>query len=305
MPIDITKQFTLPRSTTGPAFSVAPAVVLGEHGTHWTAVQQMALDALHLLAGRHGTEACAWFCVIAPPTSQEGESRLGLIFLWDSEADGEHIATLHEALRASGAPWTSAGLRPLPRRAFPSLALRQGGSLQLWVQGRTSMNAPRLEIDDGDLLQTRTSVAEAEQDDFLGGLEHASAITPEQQAFDADPIETYKVVFALSVCERIIESDGEVTETEVEFLRRVFPQPRLHAMGLTDRVRFLGLRMRAAAALVEHLDDDAKLGLMGLFWRAGQSDGHVAREERSILRDAAAQLHLDWDVVEAYLRDLW
>ena len=80
---------------------------------------------------------------------------------------------------------------------------------------------------------------------------------------------------------------------------------KIVSLGLQDRVRFLQLRQTAGDDLALAMPHDERLALMGLFWRAGQSDGFVDGNELQILQQSAAQLQLGWDEVEAYLRNIW
>jgi len=304
MAIRVDIQFHLPATTTGPAFSTLPVGVLGSDGQDWRGVQEATLRALGDLSREHGIDAVAWSCAVLPHQSEETHGhRLGVVFAYTGEARDAHVATLAAGL---GEGWSSEGFRAIPRRAFPSLALQEGAAYQLWVEGRRGLSAPRLVVDEGELLQTRLAAGTAKAEDFLPDVLHALGVTtPSPQSGGDDSLEAYKVVFALSVCERILEADGEIAEPEVEFLRRVFPTARLERLGLLDRIRFLSLRQEAASELTAHMTHDARLTLMGLFWRAGQSDGDVDATELQILRDAASQLHLDWDEVEAYLHEIW
>jgi len=70
-------------------------------------------------------------------------------------------------------------------------------------------------------------------------------------------------------------------------------------------VKFLLLRQHAGDTLATAMPHGEKLALMGLFWRAGESDGAVEPVQLQILEAAAFQLQLDWSEVEIYLRGIW
>ncbi len=306
MPVSVTSELPLPQIRMGPAFSIPPEAILGDDGHDWRAVEIAALAALQRLPDTIDT-AVAWFCEVSPTDDDDAQRpRLGLVFTLGSEGLEAAAAALHEALSEYSPAWNYEGIRSLPRRAFPSLGSRGGAIFHLWVLGRRGTTAPRLVIEDGELLRTRVLSREVDPADLLDGVDEAVGVDEAGIGTDGGRmLDAYKLVFALSVCERILESDGQISEGEEEFLRRTFPQARLERLGLHDRIRFLLLRQHAAAELAASMPEDEKMVLMGLFWRAGQSDGHIGPVELQILQDAAAQLHLDWSEVETYLRDLW
>jgi uncharacterized tellurite resistance protein B-like protein len=304
MAISVDTEFRLPEALTGPAFSVDARSVLGPE-RDWRVLQEDVLAALCRLSEAHGHDGVAWFCSLARPEASKAEQRLGLVVSWDGSVGDEESATVLGALRGTGGNWKSEGLRAIPRRAFPSVALKEGFSYQLWVEGRRGLSVPTLQFEDDDLLQARTALDDVVPDAFLPRVIHAVGVRVPPRDQDIDPLEVHKMVFALSVCERLIEADGVVSEGEIEFLRRVFPPRRLERHGLQDRVKFLLLRQNAGDELAMGMPHGEKLSLMGLFWRAGQSDGSVDPIQLQILQDAASQLQLDWDEVEAYLRGIW
>jgi uncharacterized tellurite resistance protein B-like protein len=281
--------------------------VLGASGRDWAALQRHLVDALAQLSEQHGRDGVAWVCAVPPAhAGDDARWRLGALFAFPGDVGEAHVATLEAALRRSGAAWRGEGIRAIPRRAFPTLAVSEGAVYHLWVAGRGGVTEPRLVVDeDGDLLQTRVAATAANREDYLEGALHAVAVDVARPPPAEDSLEACKVVFALSVCERILEADGHVDDAEVEFLRRTFPPRRLEALGLQDRLAFLLVRQKAAEVLAHELSPTDKLALMGLFWRAGQSDGSLDGAELQILRDTAVALRVEWDEVETYLRDLW
>jgi len=303
MAISVDTEFRLPAALTGPAFSVDARIILGPN-REWRVLEEQVLGALWRLSEAHGHDGVAWFCALAPDGSG-GAQRLGLLVSWDGPVGDEEADTLLAALRATGVNWRSEGHRAIPRRAFPCVALKEGFTYQLWVEGRRGLSVPTLAFEDDDLLQARTALEAADPTSFPPRVIHAVGIHVPHQDEEIDPLEMHTVVFALNVCERLIEADGVVSEGEIEFLRRIFPPRRLERFGLQDRVKFLLLRQNAGEALARTMPHGEKLSLMGLFWRAGESDGAVDPVQLQILQDAAFQLQLDWEEVESYLRGIW
>ncbi len=292
MAIDVKHTLRLPACWAGAAFTT-PAVTQA-----WRGVQDRALDALHALSSTHDRDAAAWFCSVGAPDGP----RLGALFVSDTEPTPAHRETLQEAL---GSSWEGAGQRALPRRAFPGLAVILGTPYALWTRGVTDLRSGRLVLHEGELLPTRILARDAELRDFPVGALHAQ-VAPVGAEIDGAPrIEVLKVVFAMNVCERMAEADGELVAEELDFLQRAFPPERLRELGLHDRLRFLALRHVAGPELARALSDDEKLGLMGLFYRAGHADGVLDEAELRILREAADQLQLAPEEVDAYLEHIW
>jgi len=210
MAISVDTEFRLPAALTGPAFSVDARAVLGPD-RQWRVLQEHALTALSRLSETHGHDAVAWFCALARPDGSGAVQRLGLVVSWDGPVGDAEANTLLATLRGTGASWRSEGRRAIPRRAFPSVALKEGFSYQLWVEGRRGLSIPTLAFEDDDLLQARTSVEDADSTFFPPRIIHAVGIRVPHQDQDSDPLEVHKMVFALNVCERMIEADGVVS----------------------------------------------------------------------------------------------
>lgn len=125
---------------------------------------------------------------------------------------------------------------------------------------------------------------------------------------ESDP-ELLTFVFTFHVVDRILNADGRLEGSEIDWLVDLFPHDSLYDRGLIDdddalTERYDELLEEALAHLPEHLNDDAKAALIQTFFESALADGSYEPREAQMIAYACQLLGIPADRIHDALPEV-
>jgi uncharacterized tellurite resistance protein B-like protein len=204
-------------------------------------------------------------------------------------------------------PWRAEGVRHIPNEATPIVCAQENVLWHVWhvEDSQTVVRFYGLDAD-RELVMRCEPASETDPSVFPSALHHALGIRTQIPHENAPSlIEMMKVAWTLDMAERVIEADGYAHDTELELLQRTFSPRRLAALGLVDRASCVRLRTLARVELSTLTTLHEKHSLLGLLFRIAQADGKVVDTELDVLKLAAMELDVPWDIAQQYMLQQW
>ncbi len=302
MPIELETTVSVPRTSEAClAFSVHASVLLSDP-RGWLALQRVAADALihSQLAG--AIDAAALFSIRKGLSDDGGAvSLISLLFVCDGELTG--LDAIHSVIDDSGLAWSSDGVQEIPDDAFPSLAFVHGALHQVWLSSPAGPASLSIGWREEGPIVIKTIAKDAAASAFLPMVRHAKVVPGDRKKQVHSREERMKAAFAIRVCERIMDADGQRDAAEV-FITKTFNERLLRSLDLLDDSTLDSLYDDARAELRDGIGSEDKLGLMGLFYRVCQADGFIDDRELMVLFEAGAQLGLTREQIDDYIQNV-
>ncbi len=173
-----TVHFDVTPAHVGLAFSTGARELL--HGRPWVAVQSTWAQGMAAFHERTGHPIQARFATFRGLDRYNQETTLvGVWFVFPfQECTEADLTPLYDAMRASEARYTGAGLQAVPHLSFPSLVMTDGTLYQVWLQEEPEPVVMQLawEADDASVGFVGFEAPDLGDDDFLPGIAHARVI---------------------------------------------------------------------------------------------------------------------------------
>ena len=122
-------------------------------------------------------------------------------------------------------------------------------------------------------------------------------------------LEVLALAFARHVLDDLALADRERTAEELALIERICPPERMRAAGLVDAdgrftPAWTEARAQALERLPNELSHEGKMGLLTTFFEMCVVDGHIDRDEGSILFQTATLLGIRPSELDAHLDTL-
>ena len=124
-----------------------------------------------------------------------------------------------------------------------------------------------------------------------------------------EELERLRTAFVIDMTKRVIDADGKVVFSEIQFWSQLFPSSKLKELGfIDDENRFtdalLDAQMEAAVRLAAELDDEDKFAIIDVLHGACMADNIADEEEVEVVREAARILGITEDRLQSHIQAL-
>ncbi len=305
MSVAIEREVYLSGGDTALAFSVDAKRTLEPGGPGWTNVLAAITEIAGRLLTEHGHETIAYVGE-GSGISEDAPRLMVYLSCVDTITDAD-VDAATRYFSETDLPWRPEGVRRISPEVTPIVCAQEGELWHVWhvEDSQTVVRFYGLDVDQELALRCEPA-SETDPRVFPAVLRHALGIRTQLPQENAPSlIEMMKVAWTLDMAERVIEADGYAHDTELELLQRTFSPRRLAALGLVDRASCVRLRTLARVELATLTTLNEKHSLLGLLFRIAQADGKVVDPELAVLKLAAAELDVPWDIAQQYMLQQW
>ena len=276
-------------------------------GRTWSELQQLAalvVGPFHAASGLVTQVGFGWRIALDRKNTRHTQGTL--YFVFDGPATSGHLDTLEFAVQALDKGFGHATIERVPANGALAVIAADGGCCAVWTRDVTGGEpwVRRLESIDGRVRAVVTDAADLGPNDVWDGIGQVIGIPPTYGVAEQEA-ERMRLAFALWFTDRIVEADGVVQASEVEFVESLFPSDLLERLGLDELSMREEYFVAARELLPVQLGHHDKLGLIGLFFSACYSDGTLDAREMRVLKEAGEMLGLTKEEVVKYLRRFW
>ena len=303
MSIVIEGEVALPLNPNCFLFAARPEDLLQNRS--WLEVQKLAIPVLEEFHGTCGIDTTLWFGhQVEVNRFNRERSYVTMMFVFDGLSSRQDLKTIETKVKGTNISWSPGTMTPLPRQAFPSLTVKSGKVYQVWIRTDDGPRSGYMTFADEQVKIRFYTPAAVDSTHFVRMIRHIEGTRQQLRRPDIQ-LERLKMAFALRISERIVEADGKVVESEVEFLEQTFPIDLLDNMGLTDAHALQTAWEQSCEQLPTLLGYHEKLAMIGIFFAACHSGGRLAKEKMRVVKDAAELLGLEGSEVVEYISRLW